>query len=134
MNSEASLAGKFVALYLMTGSVALAVEPSPIQATGVIDEESGVDASNWDVAPFNAFTFTQTEKIFPTLIISPGTEPAAPLIRAAEQIDMATLTVTDLASGETISAERLLEDRIRNSGLILIHKGKVIHAREDETL
>ncbi len=106
---------------------ALAVEPSPIRATGIVNEEFGVDASNWDVAPFNAFTFTRTERIFPTLIISPGTEPYAPLVYRQKQVDMALLMVTDPATGDSISAQRLLSDRIRNSGLILIHKGKIIH-------
>ena len=100
---------------------------SPVQATGVINHEYGVDASNWDVAPFNAFTFTQTQKIFPTLLISAGEGPVAPLVYAADQIDMATLMVTDPATGKSISADELLNDRIRNSGLILIHKGRVIH-------
>ena len=105
---------------------ALAVEPSPVQATGVVDTEMGMDASNWDIAPYNAFTFTQTDKIFPTLLISPGTEPYASLPKAASQIDLKKLTVTDPETGDTVSAEQLLE-QIRNSGLILIHKGKIIH-------
>jgi CubicO group peptidase (beta-lactamase class C family) len=48
-------------------------------------------------------------------------------VYAADQIDMATLMVTDPATGKSISADELLNDRIRNSGLILIHKGRVIH-------
>jgi len=101
---------------------ALAVEPSPVQATGVIDQELGVDRSNWDVAPFNAFTFTQTGKIFPTLLISPGTDSISPLIYAEQQLDLATLTVLDPATGNLVSADDLLNERIRNSGLILLHK------------
>jgi len=120
-------AGVFLAFALLPANDAFPVEPSPIQATGVINPEFGVDASNWDVAPFNAFTFTRTEEIFPTLIISAGSGPVAPLIHTPEQIDMTLLMVTDPATGDSISADRLLNDRIRNSGLILIHKGKVIH-------
>ena len=127
MKSKPLFARVFTAISLLLAISALAVEPSPIQATGVVNEEFGVDTSNWDVAPFNAFTFTQTERIFPTLIISPGAEPFAPLVYAAKPIDMAKLVVTDPATGNSISADRLLIDRIRNSGLMLIHKGKVIH-------
>ncbi len=117
----------FLTLACVLAGNAFAVEPSPVQATGVINQEFGVDASNWDVAPFNAFTFTQTQRIFPTLLISAGEGPFAPLVYADNQIDMATLEITDPATGMTISAAELLNDRIRNSGLILIHKGQVIH-------
>lgn len=125
MRMKPSEAGYLLLLALF--SPAVAVEPSPVEATGVINAEFGVNATNWDIAPFNAFTFTRTDKIFPTLIISPGGEPFAPLAYAADQVDMASLIVTDPATGKSVSADELLNDRIRNSGLILIHKGKVIH-------
>ena len=127
MKSSPSRAGAFPALAFMLAGNAFSVEPSPVQATGIINQEFAVDASNWDVAPFNAFTFTQTEKIFPTLLISPGEQPFAPLSYAANQLDLALIMVTDPATGTSISAAALLNDRIRNSGLILIHKGQVIH-------
>jgi CubicO group peptidase (beta-lactamase class C family) len=114
-------------LTLALAAPALAVEPSPVQATGVINEKFGADSSNWDIAPFNAFTFTQTEKIFPTLIISPGEEPFAPLRYAESQLDMSQILVTDPATGKSISAATFLNDRIRNSGLMLIYKGQVVH-------
>ena len=120
-------AGTILILTCVLAGRAFSVEPSPVQATGVINHEFGVDASNWDVAPFNAFTFTQTQRIFPTLLISTGEGPVTRLVYAEDQIDMATLEVTDPATGKSITADELLNDRIRNSGLILIHKGQVIH-------
>ena len=117
----------FITLICSLAGNALSVEPSPVQATGVINPEFGVDASNWDVAPFNAFTFTQTDKIFPTLLISPGDRPPAALRYAEKQLELNLLTVIDPATGQTIWADELLNDRIRNDGLILIHKGFVIH-------
>ena len=127
MKFMSSRAGAILILTCVVAGRAFSVEPSPVQATGVINHEFGVDASNWDVAPFNAFTFTQTQRIFPTLLISTGEGPVTRLVYAADQIDMATLEVTDPATGRSISADELLNDRIRNSGLILIHKGQVIH-------
>jgi len=117
--------GRLLALAVLAVPV-LAVEPSPVEATGVIDAEEGIDASNWDVAPFNAVTFTQTDKIFPTLLISPGAGPVTPLVRSAGQIDLTALEVTDPATGKTMAADALL-DRIRSDGLIVIHKGEIIH-------
>lgn len=120
--------GGILLLFLSLLSVAVsAVEPSPIEATGVIDAVAGIDASNWDVAPFNAISFTQTERIFQTMLISPGPEAFAPLTVSDEQLDLATLEVIDPATGEPVSADRLLEDRIKNSGLLLIYKGQIIH-------
>jgi hypothetical protein len=37
------------------------------------------------------------------------------------------MTVTDPASGDAVSAEWLLAERIRNNGLIVLYKGQVIH-------
>ena len=64
MKSISPPARIFLTLAGVLAGNAFAVEPSPVRATGVINQEFGVDASNWDVAPFNAFTFTQTQKIF----------------------------------------------------------------------
>ena len=113
-------------LCMLTGD-ATGVEPSPVQATGIINAEFGVNASNWDVAPYNAFTFTRTDRIFPTLLISPGDHPPAPLKYAEKQLELNLLTVIDPATGETVWVDELLRDRIRNDGLILIHKGFIIH-------
>ena len=68
-------------------------EPSRTKATGVINKELGANSSNWDTAPFNMFTFTQTEKIFPTLIISRGDGPVSLLRYAPKQIDVSKLIV-----------------------------------------
>ena len=127
MKKKSTGAGRLLLLALTLAAPALAVEPSPVEATGVVNEKFGADSSNWDIAPFNAFTFTQTEKLFPTLIISPGEGPFAPLRYAENQLDMAQIMVTDPATGKSISAATFLNDRIRNNGLMLIYKGQVVH-------
>ena len=108
-------------------SAATAVTPSSTQATGVISEAFGANSSNWDTAPFNMFTYTLTDRIFPTLIMSRGDGPVAPLHYAPNQIDVSTLIVSDPATGRAMTLEQLLNRRIMNNGLIVLHKGRVVH-------
>jgi CubicO group peptidase (beta-lactamase class C family) len=106
----------------------MAVEPSPIEATGVVSEKYGANSSNWDAAPMSMFTFTQTELIFPTLIISRGDDPAiAPLRYAPKQVNIAEIMVSDPATGQSMTGDQLLNRRIQNNGVIAIHKGEIIH-------
>lgn len=105
----------------------LAVEPSPIQATGVINAELGADASNWDDAPHNMYAFTLTERILPTLMMSRGDGPVAPLPYAPNQIDITKVHVSDPATGRRMTVDELLDRRIVNNGLIAIHKGRIVH-------
>ena len=86
MIASRSRAVLLVTLLCMLAGNAFSVEPSPVKATGIVSAEFGVNASNWDVAPFNAFTFTRTDKIFPTLLISPGDQPSVPLKYAEKQL------------------------------------------------
>ena len=74
-------------LIVMTGPSS-AVEPSPIVATGVISEAYGADSSNWDTPPYNAYSFTETDHIFPTLLISPGQKSASTLTYAEQQLNL----------------------------------------------
>ena len=108
-------------------SVAMAVEPSPINPTGVINAELGADRSNWDTAPHNMYAFTLTERIFPTVIISRGEGPVAPLPYAPNEIDITKVYVSDPATGRRMSVDELLNRRIVNSGLIAIHKGRIVN-------
>ena len=105
----------------------VAVEPSPTKATGIISEEFGFDASNWDNAPASMFSFTLTDRIFTTLRISRGNGPVTPLVYAPDQIDVRNLIVSDPATGRSMTADQLLNRRIQNNGLIVIHKGKIVH-------
>jgi len=112
---------------ITVAGTAIAVEPSSTKATGVINKELGADSSNWDTAPFNIFSFTLTERIFPTVMMSRGDGPVAPLRYAPIQIDISKLIVSDPATGRAITVDQLLNRRIQNNGLIVIHKGRVVH-------
>jgi CubicO group peptidase (beta-lactamase class C family) len=115
------------AVLIGTTSAAMATEPSPVKATGVINADMGADSSNWDTAPHNMYSLTQTERIFPTEIISRGEGTVTPLSYAPNQIDISTVYVSDPATGRRMSVDELLNRRIVNSGLIAIHKGRVVH-------
>jgi CubicO group peptidase (beta-lactamase class C family) len=105
----------------------IAQQPSSTKATGVISKEFGADASNWDDAPASMFSFTLTERIFPTLIISRGDDSVAPLRYSPNQIDITKVMVSDPATGRAMTASQLLNRRIQNNGLIVIHKGQIVH-------
>ena len=119
--------GPAVATLMATVMPTEAVKPSSTKATGVVSEEFGTDSSNWDTAPMNMFSFTLTERIFPTLMISRGDGPVAPLRYAPRQVDATHQSVSDPATGRTITVDQLLNRRIQNNGLIVIHKGKIVH-------
>ncbi len=103
------LASISIAFGIAIASSAMAVEPSPMRATGVINDALGSDASNWDAAPHNVYTFTLTDRIFPTLIMSRGDGSVAPLSYAPNQIDISRLLVSDRATGRTMTVEELLD-------------------------
>jgi CubicO group peptidase (beta-lactamase class C family) len=115
------------ALTLSISGAATAVEPSGTRATGVVSETFGADSSNWDTAPSSMFTFTQTDKIFPTLMMSRGDGAVQPLHYAPKQLDISELFVSDPATGRSMTVEQLLGRRIQNNGLIVLHKGRVVH-------
>jgi len=108
-------------------SPCMAVELSSTKATGVISKEYGADSSNWDNAPASMYSFTLTERIFPTLIMSRGDGAVSPLLYAPKQVDATELMVSDPATGRAITVDELLNRRIQNNGLIVIHKGKIVH-------
>ena len=127
MNRTTFIIGCFVATITQTTGTAMAVEPSSTKATGVISAEFGADSSNWDAAPMNMFSFTLTERIFPTLMISRGDGPVAPLRYASRQVDATQLSVSDPPTGRAMTVDQLLNRRIQNNGLIVMHKGKIVH-------
>ncbi len=116
-----------MALSISISGTVLAVEPSPTKATGVVNKALGADSSNWDAAPHNFYSFTQTDRIFPTLIMSRGDGSVAPLSYAPNQIDISKLLVSDPATGRPMTVEELLDRRIMNNGLMVMHKGRVVH-------
>jgi hypothetical protein len=126
MSRIMSVIAALTAAFGMSG-VTMAAELNPVKPTGVINAELGADRSNWDTAPHNMYAFTLTERIFPTVIISRGDGPVAPLSYAPNQIDITKVYVSDPATGRRMSVDELLNRRIVNSGLIAIHKGRIVH-------
>ena len=62
-----------------------------------------------------------------TLRISRGNGSVTPLVYAPDQIDIRSLIVSDPATGRSMTADALLNRRIQNNGLIVIHKGQIVH-------
>ena len=102
-----------------------ATAPGPVKATGIVSEEFGIDHSNWDQSPNPVISFTQTEKIFPTTIVKKG-KTVQPLKLSPQQLNIGELSVNDPVTGRSITIEALLT-RILNEGLIVLHRGAVVH-------
>ena len=118
----AALAATF--LFLPTVGV-MATEPSPIEASGVVSEELRIDRSNWDAPGNTLVSFTRTERIFPTTRMKKAST-VQPLTAAPGQLDIRKTSVNDPLTGRPIPIAALLT-RISNEGLIVIHRGRVVH-------
>lgn len=117
----------FVALWVCAARLAFSTELSPVKATGIVNAEHGADRSNWDLAPYNSYSFTEIDKIFPTILALPGDSDVREIAYADRQIDAASLSVEDPGTGRPMPLEQYLESRLFNDGLIVIHKGEVVH-------
>ena len=100
--------------------------PSPIAATGILNEAFGINHSNWDTAEFLGHAFMHTEQILPSIRIHAG-EATWQLQTAAAQLDFDVLQMRDPLTGQSWSLNAILERRIFNSGILILHKGQVVH-------
>lgn len=103
-----------------------AARPSPTRATGVINEAYGIDRSNWDAPAHIGIAVTRMDDLLPTTLIEKGPE-ACPLPRAPKMLDLKMVRVTDPGTGVEVGLDALLDGRIRNDGILVIHRGKVVH-------
>lgn len=93
----------------------------------VISPEFGITQGNWDDPAHLALGQLSMHKVFKTVALEPG-ETACPLSYAALALDIDGLSFTDpLRPGQTISGEQLLNRRIFNDGLLIMHRGQVLH-------
>jgi len=93
----------------------------------IVSEKLGIGQSNWDEPEHLALGQTQMHKLFKTLAIEPaGTAHVIP--ESKQSFDLETEVYSDpLMPGRSLSGEQLLNRRVFNDALLIMHKGELIH-------
>lgn len=87
-------------------------------------------ASNWDLAPFNRWSFSNMRALFPTVDVPRGTGPVRSL--AAAQQDLRGLRFKTLAGPDQSVGDWL--DASYTDGLIVISRGRTVHESYSDDL
>jgi CubicO group peptidase (beta-lactamase class C family) len=93
----------------------------------IIDKELNIGQDNWDAPEHLALGQISMEKLFKTVALEPNRK-ALELPLAEKSLELESMSFADpLMKGRTISAEQLLNRRIYNDGLLIMHRGKLVH-------
>ena len=84
--------------------------------------EKRPDLSNWDLAPFNRWSFLNVRKLFPTVEVKADCAQASVLPQASR--DLGSIEFTDHAGRRTRLADFL--DSSYTDGFLVAHKGRVV--------
>lgn len=87
--------------------------------------EKRPSADNWDLAPFNRWSFQNIRSLMPTVDIDRGTGPTREFDTALE--DVSSLSV-EAVTGEILSVEDCLL-RTYTDGFLVLHRGKLVVER-----
>ncbi|MEM1111701.1 MAG: serine hydrolase [Pseudomonadota bacterium] len=98
------------------------------QAPGprVINAELGIDWASWDAPTHLAYSQRAMLDFWPTDIISPPDQPI-PLPYAETMLELEALEFVEPGSDRLMNGEQLLQRRLFNDGLLIMHRGEVIH-------
>jgi len=93
----------------------------------IVSETLGIGQGNWDEPEHLALGQTQMHKLFKTLAIEP-TGSVQVLPQAMQTFDLEAQVYSDpLMPGRSLNGEQLLNRRVFNDALLVMHEGKVIH-------
>ncbi len=93
----------------------------------VINEPLGIGQGNWDKPEHLATGQINMHHLFKTLAIEAG-DKVQPLPRSSSGFDLETARYTDpLLPGRDLSGEQLLNRRVFNDSLLIMHRGEVVH-------
>ncbi len=97
------------------------------QPSLIVNEPFGIGQKNWDDPDHLAVGQLSMVNLFRTVAIEPG-EPVMPLPKSEQQLDVNALTFNDpLMPTRTLGGDTLLNRRLYNDALLVMHKGQVIH-------
>tara|TARA_R110001599_G_scaffold353462_1_gene592950 strand:- start:50747 stop:51970 length:1224 start_codon:yes stop_codon:yes gene_type:complete len=92
----------------------------------VINEALGIGWANWDFPAHLAYSQRAMTAVWPTAIIAAPPEPQ-PLCYAPAELDLSQLTLSEPGSDRSLTAQQILDRRLYNDALLVMHRGKVIH-------
>ena len=92
----------------------------------VINENFDIGLENWDDAQFLSYSQLNMDKLFRTVALEPGEKTIA-LPYSKNQLDVDSLVMTDPLTERLISGQQLLNARVYNDALLVMHKGQVVH-------
>ena len=95
--------------------------------THIIDESLGVSQANWDSPAHLGLGQISMDRLFRTVALEPSGAPL-PLPYAESALNIKEMLFADpLMQGRQIDGEQLLNRRVFNDGLIVMHRGEVVH-------
>lgn len=95
--------------------------------SALIDEALNIGQKNWDDADHLALGQVSMQQLFPTLAIEAPAQ-SLPLPQSENPLNIDDLNFADpLRTGRDISGEQLLNRRLFNDALLVMHEGKVVH-------
>ena len=81
--------------------------------------------ANWDLPPFNRWSFQNVRSILPTRVVSRGSKPSSVLLQVPQALGGVTFTDAD---GRRLPAAEMLATTYTD-GFILLHRGRVVLER-----
>lgn len=92
----------------------------------MINEALGIDWSNWDAPPHLAYSQRAMPDFWPTAIITaPPRE--IPLPYSSTPLELEQLDILEPGSQREMTAQQLLDRRLYNDALLVMHRGEVMH-------
>ncbi|MCB1847245.1 MAG: serine hydrolase [Halieaceae bacterium] len=92
----------------------------------VINARLGIDWSNWDYPSHLAYSQRDMIAFWPTAVIAAPDRPQ-PLTCAGTSLELGRLQVPEPGTGRTLDASELLQRRLFNDALLVMHRGQVVH-------
>lgn len=100
-------------------------DPTPGCATDSSSVAEELSIENWDLPPFNQWSFQNMRRIFPVATVSRGTGPAAQFTRNPVDLDRIPVIRAD---GSNSTVNEVLEETETN-GFLVLHRGEIIAER-----
>ncbi|WP_237444286.1 serine hydrolase domain-containing protein [Sinobacterium norvegicum] len=92
-----------------------------------LHETLDIGHSNWDKSEYLIASQSQMVEIFKTLAVEPGGEVADFSVATKPWPVEGMIFADPLLSGRQISGEQLLNRRLFNDGLMVVHRGQLVH-------
>jgi CubicO group peptidase (beta-lactamase class C family) len=99
---------------------------APPAGDRVINEALGIDWSNWDFPTHLPYSQRAMPDFWPTDIIAAPARPI-PLSYAEQSLDLTALDIAEPGSERRMSVDELINRRMSNDALLIMHKGHVVH-------